>query len=112
MTVTLQTRPDTRSTQQIRPFLSQQSVLTGPDGSAKFSFGPSSSCLVSITGPIEASLRDELMDRALVTVQFKPLIGHTGTQHTLYEKLLTDVANHVILTSLFPRTVIQVYTTL
>jgi hypothetical protein len=108
MTVETQQRPDKRSTIQLRPFTSQQSILTGPDGSAKFSFGSGSSCLVSITGPTEASLRDELMDSALVSVRFTPIIGHTGTQHTLYEKLLTDIANHIILTSLFPRTIIQV----
>ncbi|KAL3901452.1 MAG: hypothetical protein SGCHY_000602 [Lobulomycetales sp.] len=101
-------RPDERNPLELRPFNTQQAILKQPDGSAKFSAGTRTSVLVSVHGPAEAPLKDELMDRALVSVSFNPLTGRPGIMHTFYERLLTDVANYVILTKLHPRTVIDI----
>jgi exosome complex component RRP46 len=101
-------------------------MLKRSDGSGKFDFG-SSIVLCGVYGPVQASLKEELVDKALISVTFTPLAGagglfisfwiyllillrvlNTGTQDRLYEKILGQIAGSLILANLYPKTVIKI----
>lgn len=92
-------RADKRTGTELRPLALTQSLLSRADGSAKFSFGASFSlrtflrkssfaddrwlvgdvtALASVTGPTEVRIVKELVDRATLEINVKPLRGQAG----------------------------------
>jgi exosome complex component RRP46 len=68
-----------------------------------------SAVLTSVYGPMQVKLRDELLDRAFVQTTFTPIAGYGGTpKERLVERFLGEVANELILTHSFPRTLIRI----
>lgn len=100
-------RPDKRVETAIRQMTLSQSTLKRSDGSAKFSFG-NSSVLCAVLGPAAAKTRDELMDKAYVKINFTPLAGSGGTNDRLYESILKNICEPLILVTLYPRTMIKI----
>lgn len=65
--------------------------------------------MCSVVGPAEVRLhKDELLDKAAISVNFKSLVGMTSTRERMYERLLRDTAEHLIHSKQFPRTNIQI----
>ncbi len=102
------TRKDGRLSTQIRPIHSTQSLLTAADGSSQFAFDDKLSIVCSITGPTEVKIKDEKLDKATIKTIFKPLEGYGGMTERYHERLLRQVAEYAILTSMHPRTLIQI----
>ncbi|KAJ3175301.1 Exosome component 5 [Irineochytrium annulatum] len=82
-------------------------LLNRADGSARFSFGKSST-VASVYGPKEVRMRDELLNKAFVDVSFKPLIGYSGTAEKFYERVLKNILEDLIITTGHPRTAIEI----
>eukprot|EP00128_Syssomonas_multiformis_P010069 Colp12_sorted_trinity150504_noHs@18515 len=100
-------RLDGRLENQLRPFVSEQFLLNRADGSAKFA--QDKTCvLVAVYGPVEVKPNKELIDRAAVEVTFKPKSGIAGVNEKPYEQYIRKVFENVILTTLHPRTSIQI----
>ncbi|KAI9635580.1 uncharacterized protein MKK02DRAFT_32967 [Dioszegia hungarica] len=70
-------RTDGRQPLETRAISTKLGALSRADGSARFSFGSTSS-LASFAGPIEVRLREELPDRATLEVTHRPLEGVGG----------------------------------
>ncbi|KAJ1554041.1 Exosome component 5, partial [Nowakowskiella sp. JEL0078] len=82
-------------------------VLNRADGSAKFAF-EKSSVLCSVFGPTEVKLREEKLDKATLSVIWRPAIGQAGTLEKTYEKTIRETFSSAILLALHPRTSIQI----
>ncbi|KAL1916759.1 uncharacterized protein VTP21DRAFT_5463 [Calcarisporiella thermophila] len=100
-------RPDKRDSAQIRALSCAQNVLSRADGSARFDFGKTS-VLCSVHGPAEVRLREEKLDKATLDISILPLKGISGTKDRVVEYFLRSTLEPVILTTLHPRTCIQV----
>ena len=70
-------RTDSRQNTSIRTLNCGIGLLKRSDGSGKFDFG-SSIVICGVYGPVQASLKDELVDKALISVTFTPLAGSGG----------------------------------
>jgi exosome complex component RRP46 len=58
---------------------------------------------------MQVKLRDELLDRAFIQTIFTPIAGFGGTpKERLVERFLGEVANELVLTNHFPRTLIRI----
>ncbi|KAJ3276371.1 Exosome component 5 [Terramyces sp. JEL0728] len=100
-------RPDQRTNTSVRTMGSGLGYLSRSDGSAKFQFGKSS-VLCAVNGPMPVKQRDELMDKAFISVSFTPLAGKGTTLDRLYERILEKIATSVIIDALHPRTMIKI----
>ncbi|KAJ3218872.1 Exosome component 5 [Dinochytrium kinnereticum] len=67
-----------------------------------------SSALAAVYGPKEVKLRDELIDRAFVEVNLKPLVGFSGTTERHYERVIKELTSSIVLSSMHPRTAIEI----
>lgn len=97
-------RSDNRSGLEIRQLQCTKSILTTQEGSAKFSFA-STTVLASVRGPIEG--KDERIDSCAISISFTPSNNKTP-RHSFYERLLHDVATHIINTTEYPRCVVEI----
>lgn len=70
-------RADLRENTAVRQLSCGLGMLKRSDGSGKFDFG-TSMVLCGVFGPTQAMLREELVDRALISVTFTPLAGSGG----------------------------------
>ena len=61
-----------------------------------------------MTGPTAAKPREEILDKANISVNFTPVSGQGGTLDRLYEGIIQKTANALIITALYPRTVIKI----
>ncbi|ORY88208.1 3' exoribonuclease family, domain 1-domain-containing protein [Leucosporidium creatinivorum] len=95
-----------RSPTALRPLALSQSLLARADGSTKFSFG-NVSVMASITGPTEVRIREELVDKATLEINVRPLRGLAGPSHKAAETLLTSLLAPLILLHLYPRSLLQ-----
>ncbi|GAA5868379.1 hypothetical protein JCM8547_002171 [Rhodosporidiobolus lusitaniae] len=95
-----------RSATALRPLSLVQGSLSRADGSASFSFGPVT-VLASLTGPAEVRLRDELVDRATLEINVRPLRGQGGPPIKLAEETLRRLFSPLILLHLYPRALLQ-----
>ncbi|GAA5831990.1 hypothetical protein JCM11251_002775 [Rhodosporidiobolus azoricus] len=95
-----------RTPTSLRPLALSQGSLSRADGSALFSFG-NVSVLASITGPAEVRLRDELVDRATLEINVRPLRGLGGPQTRSVEATLRQLLAPLILLHLYPRSLLQ-----
>ncbi|GAA5935179.1 hypothetical protein JCM10213_000669 [Rhodosporidiobolus nylandii] len=101
----MNTRTDRQPT-ALRPLALSQGTLSRADGSAQFSFG-SVAVLASLTGPAEVRIRDELVDRATLEVNVRPLRGAGGPHIKLVEQTLATLLTPLILLHLYPRALLQ-----
>ncbi|KAG9320445.1 hypothetical protein KVV02_003133 [Mortierella alpina] len=95
------------SAHQLRPFFSSQNLLNRADGSAQFDFG-GSSVMCSVVGPAEVRARQEKLDKATVEVVARPLVGLPGIVDKARERSIQETLEPLILSSLHPRTLIQI----
>ncbi|BGP27087.1 exosome complex component RRP46 [Rhodotorula toruloides] len=98
-------RTDRQAT-ALRPLALSQGTLSRADGSAQFTFG-NVSVLGSVTGPAEVRLRDELVDRATLEINVRPLRGQGGPPIKAAESTLSQLFAPLILLHLYPRALIQ-----
>ncbi|KAI1293283.1 Exosome component 5 [Mortierella claussenii] len=95
------------SSHQLRPFFSSQNLLNRADGSAQFDFG-GSSVLCSVVGPAEVKIRDEKLDKATIEVVARPLVGLPSVKDKAREQAIRETLEPLILSSLHPRTLLQI----
>ncbi|KAL9932947.1 hypothetical protein V8E36_008202 [Tilletia maclaganii] len=95
-----------RAPTELRPLSAQHNILARADGSASFGFGTLVAYAAS-TGPIEARIREELIDRAALQITVTPLVGLPGIAARGLAQALTELFESVILLRLHPRSVIQ-----
>ncbi|GAA5964307.1 hypothetical protein JCM8115_006063 [Rhodotorula mucilaginosa] len=95
-----------RSPTALRPLALSQGLLSRADGSAQFSFGDVA-VLGSVTGPAEVRIRDELVDRATLEVNVRPLRGQGGPGIKAIEATLTSLLTPLLLLHLYPRALLQ-----
>ncbi|GAA6012832.1 hypothetical protein JCM10207_005378 [Rhodosporidiobolus poonsookiae] len=95
-----------RDTTALRPLALSQGSLSRADGSAQFAFGPVA-VLASLTGPAEVRIRDELVDRATLEINVRPLRGQGGPALRTAEATLSQLLAPLILLHLYPRSLVQ-----
>ncbi|KAJ9053495.1 exosome non-catalytic core subunit rrp46 [Entomophthora muscae] len=99
-------RMDNRKAIQLRPFVTNQGLLSNADGSAEFCSG-NHSITCGVYGPIEGR-HNEILGEAHVEVNYKPSSSIPGPETKLYEVAVRKTFDHVILKSLHPRSMIQI----
>ncbi|KAH7890161.1 exosome component Rrp46 [Phlebopus sp. FC_14] len=92
----------------LRPIHISFDALAGVDGSARFSFGDTSSSLASVSGPIAARLAAEHPSRSTVEVHVRPLSSVPGTTEKRLSTSLKGIIERACVLSQNPRTLIQV----
>eukprot|EP00299_Pterocystis_sp_00344_P009724 c4185_g1_i1.p1 GENE.c4185_g1_i1~~c4185_g1_i1.p1 ORF type:complete len:225 (-),score=53.74 c4185_g1_i1:104-778(-) len=100
-------RPDGRDWNQIRPLSCEQTLLRQADGSVRLKNGDTT-VIASVSGPRQAKQHQELVDRAAVQVIVKPKSGIPGGAEREMERTLRLAFEYVIITTLHPRTLIQI----
>ncbi|GAA5995527.1 exosome complex component RRP46 [Rhodotorula paludigena] len=101
----MQSRTD-RTNSALRPLALAQGLLSRADGSAQFTFG-NVAVLASVTGPAEVRIRDELVDRATLEINVRPLRGHGGPPLRAAEATLSQLLTPLVLLHLYPRALVQ-----
>lgn len=102
-----QARKDGRLPNQIRPFAATPGALSRADGSARFSHDRTE-VIASVYGPCEVRRNREVMGHATLEVLVRPRAGLPGPVEREVEQLLVSTLEHVVLTSLHPRTAISI----
>jgi exosome complex component RRP46 len=100
-------RVDGRSDAAVRTMSASLGLLARSDGSAKFQFGKTG-VLASVYGPMQGKVRDEMVEKASIQINYTPVSGTGSPQDRLYERILKELANQLILTSEYPRTLIKI----
>lgn len=88
-------------------FAGETSVLSRSDGSASVQFGDTK-VVVSVTGPIEPKVSQELPTTAALEIIVNPDTGVSNTRETLLEDKLRSVLQQLVIGHLYPRQLIQV----
>lgn len=88
-------------------FLVQLGGLRNVDGSSTLKVG-STIVVVSVTGPIEPKIRQELPTEASLEIVVRPSRGLSGTREKAMEDLLRSVLQAVIIRHKYPRQLIQI----
>lgn len=83
------------------------SILDRVDGSAELNLGKIK-VLASVTGPIEAKIRQELPNSASLEIIVRPAIGVGTTRERLLEDKLRSIFQDVIIRHRYPRQLIQI----
>eukprot|EP00775_Hariotina_reticulata_P001352 gene1352-1693_t len=91
----------------ISPLLSERSVLSRADGSAKWA-QDGSVVLAAVHGPHQAGQRKEDAEKAVVEVVFNPRAGLPGSREREAEEVIRQLLEQVILLHQHPRTLILV----
>lgn len=99
-------RPGGRAFHSLRPLACELSCLQNSDGSATFQSG-ATTVLASVHGPVSPRMPQHESIDAVVSVVVKSGPAHK-TYEFEWEELLGNVLRRVIVTSSYPRTVIQV----
>ncbi|XP_030855620.1 exosome complex component RRP46 [Strongylocentrotus purpuratus] len=99
--------PENNSSVEIRPIGSLQSCISKPDGSAVFTQGDTS-VMAAVYGPGDVKPNKALMDKATVTVTYKPKIGISGVREKALERMIRNTCETVLLTTLFPRSSVDI----
>mmetsp|Transcript_29832 Transcript_29832/g.62821 ORF Transcript_29832/g.62821 Transcript_29832/m.62821 type:complete len:254 (-) Transcript_29832:349-1110(-) len=100
-------RADGRLPNQLRPLVVEPGALSRADGSARFSHDKTS-IIAAVYGPCEVRRVRELADRATLELVVRPRSGASGPRERELEQLLLATLNHVVVTSLHPRTAISI----
>jgi exosome complex component RRP46 len=85
----------------------ETSVLNRVDGSATFQAGETK-VIVSVSGPIEAKLRQELPTTGVIELVIRADVGVSDTREKLMEDKIKAALYPVINGSLYPRQLIQI----
>ncbi|XP_072170650.1 exosome complex component RRP46-like [Diadema setosum] len=101
------TNCDNLSAVEIRSLGSSQSCLSRPDGSAVFTQGDTS-VMAAVYGPGDVRPSKALMDKATVSVVYKPKVGLAGVREKALERMIRNSCETVILTTLFPRSSVDI----
>lgn len=64
--------------------------------------------MCSVVGPTEVKIRDERLDRAVIEVVARPLVGLPGVKDKALERNIRETLEPLILSGLHPRTGIQI----
>lgn len=99
-------REDGRGVQEMRPVTYSKQSNARVDASVQFGFGEVE-VLASVTGPLEVSLRDEVVDRSTVEVTFRSLNGVVGVSYKALAQQVQSVLQGVIVTEQHPRSLIR-----
>lgn len=99
-------RRDARGDQELRQLALETGLLSRADGSAKFACGPVT-VLASIAGPQEVRLRDELVDRAALDINIKPVRGLPGPSTKALADTLFSILEPILLLNRHPRSLVQ-----
>lgn len=111
----------------IRPISSELNILTRSDGSAIITQGKSiqvvfiiyefkcknlflgnSACVVNVNGPLEVfSAANIDMNKSYVDVNYRPKRGIPGVAERYKEKIIRNICDNTIITSLYPKTQIN-----
>jgi exosome complex component RRP46 len=83
------------------------SLLTKVDGSAQLSVG-GTKVVVSVTGPIEPKLRQELPTQTSFEIIIRPAVGVSSTREKLMEDKLLSLLQNVIARFQNPRQLVQI----
>ncbi|KAF9560086.1 Exosome component 5, partial [Mortierella alpina] len=67
-----------------------------------------SSVLCSVVGPVEVKIRQEKLDKATIEVVARPLVGLPGVADKARERSIQETLEPLILSSLHPRTLVQI----
>jgi exosome complex component RRP46 len=83
-------RVDKRESTEIRSMGTGLGLLKRSDGSAKFQYG-NSIVLCGVFGPTAVKSKDEIIDKAFISVNFTPLSGAGGYAFVIhYQAQKTD----------------------
>jgi exosome complex component RRP46 len=91
----------------MRAIESEQGLLHRADGSARYLHGKSS-VLVGVYGPLEAKVSKQLIDRACVEVAWIPKSGTSDYKDREKQLIIQNSLESVLITSLYPRSIISV----
>ncbi|CCG22281.1 hypothetical protein CORT_0B05720 [Candida orthopsilosis Co 90-125] len=83
------------------------SVLSNADGSAELTIN-GTKCLVSVSGPIEPKVRQELPTQASLEIIVRPAHGLSTTREKLLEDKLRSLLQSLIIRYKYPRQLIQI----
>ncbi|CAD1809764.1 3' exoribonuclease family, domain 1 protein [Candida parapsilosis] len=83
------------------------SVLSNADGSAELTMN-GTKCLVSVSGPIEPKVRQELPTQASLEIIVRPSSGLSTTREKLLEDKLRSLLQSLIIRYKYPRQLIQI----
>ena len=100
-------RADARKANQIRPLSCELGLLNRADGSARFS-QDKTSVVCGMYGPVEASMKEEVIDRASLQLTLTPAAGQSSSVHTYQETLIRQTLEPVVLTALLPRCALRI----
>jgi exosome complex component RRP46 len=102
------TRKDARDPDQLRPISCESHILSRADGSARYSSGETR-VLAGVYGPREIRTKNEKFDSSTLQVEFHyPSNQHEKNGLRLYEGLLRASLEQIIMTALYPRSLILV----
>ncbi|EGV61629.1 exosome non-catalytic core subunit rrp46 [Yamadazyma tenuis] len=87
--------------------LLRTSVLENVDGSAELTNGRTK-VLVSVSGPIEPKIKQELPNLASLEIILRPSIGTANTRENLLTDKLRSILSSLIIRHKYPRQLIQV----
>ncbi|KAH9852389.1 3' exoribonuclease family, domain 1-domain-containing protein [Lenzites betulinus] len=107
MSSALAIRPRGRRPEQLRDCSIVYEGLDRVDGSARFSFG-FTSCLSSVSGPIEVRPTLENPSQATLDIQIRPLAAIAGTDSKALSATLKSIFSPALLLSRHPRTLVQI----
>ncbi|CAI5757699.1 unnamed protein product [Candida verbasci] len=88
-------------------FQVKTSILSNSDGSAELIIG-GTKVLVSISGPIEPKIRQELPNQASLDIIIRPYKGLSTTREKLLEDKLRQLLQSIIIRYKYPRQLIQI----
>ncbi|GEQ70173.1 hypothetical protein JCM33374_g3849 [Metschnikowia sp. JCM 33374] len=88
-------------------FTASRAGLTEVDGSARLTAG-NTTVMVSVTGPIEPKIRQELPTQASLEIIVRPSRGVSTTREKVLEDFLRGVLQSVIVRYKYPRQLIQI----
>ncbi|EFC46265.1 predicted protein [Naegleria gruberi] len=98
-------RDQRKTSNQLRDMQVELGVLGKADGSVKFSQG-NTTVICSVCGP-ESSMKEK-GDQAIIDVMFQPRDKKASEEEKEYELIIRQTLENVILTNIYPRTVITI----
>jgi exosome complex component RRP46 len=101
-------RQDGRSMHEARKMKARTGTFVRADGSSELQLG-NTHVQCTVYGPAHVAPNLEKLDGATVQVNVQPLIGYSATTAMRnYEALISGLVNDVLLSKMYPRTLVQV----
>ncbi|EIM20375.1 hypothetical protein WALSEDRAFT_69929 [Wallemia mellicola CBS 633.66] len=99
-------RKDGRTPNEVREINCTRESNARVDGAVRFSFGDVE-VLGSATGPVEANLRDEIVDRCTIDVNFRSINNVTGVQYKELADQIEGALSSVVVGEQLPRSLVR-----